>query len=318
MYRPLSKPRARGIAVLATLLAAGVVAAACSRDNVARQSASSESSARPLEGPVKDARAGFAGVEAKRVAATDMASVASPAPASPLQQPAPRMTDSVIASMIIRHGNVSIQVDSLEIAMSTVRAMATRLGGYVGNVTTSTGEFSVRTSVIEVKVPSARFDEAMSTLTPLGKVEQSNATAEDVGEEYVDMAARMANARRLEDRLVSLLATRTGKLQDVLTVERELARVREEVERYEGRLRFLRSRAAMSTLAVTLHEAIPLVNPNPGTNVIGEAVKDMWRNFVMFVAAVISSLGVLVPIAAIAGLVALGWRRLNRPPPAKA
>ncbi|MBC7895717.1 MAG: DUF4349 domain-containing protein [Cytophagaceae bacterium] len=216
--------------------------------------------------------------------------------------------------MIIRNGYVSIQVDSLEIAVAAVRAMATRLGGYIGNVSTNTGEYQVRSSTIEVKIPSARFEEAMATLTPIGKVEQSNSTAEDVGEEFVDMTARMQNARRLEERLVMLLTTRTGKLEDVLAVERELARVREEIERFEGRLRFLRSRVAMSTLSVTVHEAAPLVSSNPGTSVIGEAVKAMWRNFVTFVAAVIASLGVVVPVGAILGLAAWWWRRRRRPP----
>ena len=72
-------------------------------------------------------------------------------------------------------------------------------------------------------------------------------TAEDVGEEFVDVSARMENARRLEQRLVTLLASRTGKLSDVLAVERELARVREDIERYEGRLRYLRAHAATSS-----------------------------------------------------------------------
>jgi len=309
MYRPALPHRSRHLLVLASLAVAGALGAACGGGvKVETPADAPAASARPLQESV-----GFAGAEAKRMAVSDAATVSPAAPAPPRPQ-GPRATDSVTASMIIRNGNVSIQVDSLEIAVAAVRAMATRLGGYIGNVSTSTGEFAVRSSTIEVKVPSARFDEAMSTLTPIGKVEQSNATAEDVGEEYVDMTARMANARRLEDRLVTLLATRTGKLEDVLAVERELARVREEIERYEGRLRFLRSRAAMSTLSVTVHEAAPLVNPNPGTNVIGEAVKAMWRNFVMFIAAIISSLGVLVPIGVIVGLVAWGWRRLNRPP----
>src|SRR5205823_10851551 len=76
---------------------------------------------------------------------------------------------------------------------------------------------------------------------PIGKLESVNVSAEDVGEEYVDVAARMANARRLESRLIDLLAARTGKLKDVLDVEQELARVREEIERYEGRLRYLKA-----------------------------------------------------------------------------
>ena len=79
-------------------------------------------------------------------------------------------------------------------------------------------------------------------------------SAEDVGEEFVDVAARAANGRKLEQRLIDILGTRTGKLSDVLAVERELARVREDIQRQEGRMRYLRTRASLSTLSVTVHE----------------------------------------------------------------
>jgi hypothetical protein len=128
-------------------------------------------------------------------------------------------------------------------------------------------------------------------------VETVSVNAEDVSEEYVDVTARAENARRLETRLVDLLARRTGKLEDVLAVERELARVREEIERYEGRLRFLRTRAAFSTLAVTLHEPVPVLGDRPGANPIAAAVREAWRNAVRFVAAAIALSGVLIPLA---------------------
>lgn len=244
---------------------------------------------------------------ARAAAPADMAMEAS-APAPGGQLPAIR-EDAQTPSMIIRNGNVTIQVDSLELAIAAVRQLATSLGGYVGNVSTSTGEYAVRSATLELKIPSARFDDALGGVAPIGKVEQSNTTAEDVGEEFVDVTARVANAKRLEERIVNLLATRAGKLEDVLAVERELARVREEIERYEGRLRFLRSRVSMSTLSVTVHEPAPLVNPNPGTNVIAEAFRDMWRNFVGLVAWVISSLGVIVPVAL---ALAIAWRLIGR------
>jgi len=83
-------------------------------------------------------------------------------------------------------------------------------------------------------VPAGRFDEVVAGLRPMGRLESVNVNAQDVGEEYVDVTARIDNARRLEQRLIGLLATRTGKLKDVLDVEQTLARVREEIERYEG------------------------------------------------------------------------------------
>ena len=217
--------------------------------------------------------------------------------------------------MIIRNGDVSIQVDSVDQAIAAVRQLAATLGGYVGNVSMLTGTYEVRSASLELKVPAPRFDDALAGLRPLGKVERSTATAEDVGEEFVDISARVANARRLETRLVELLARRTGKLDDVLSVERELARVREEIERYEGRIRYLSARVATSTIVVTVHEKAPLVATNPGTSVLGQAFKGMWRNFVRVIAAGIESLGVLIPLAGLVWVLHLAvawWRRKVR------
>ncbi|HEV2150401.1 MAG TPA: DUF4349 domain-containing protein [Longimicrobiaceae bacterium] len=236
----------------------------------------------------------------------------------------PAAADTIaVPAMIIRSGQATVQVDSLEPAIAKVRELAQRLGGYVANTALQGGRRATRHAMLEVKVPAERFDEALRGLRPLGEVESVNVTAQDVGEEFVDVSARMANARRLEERLVELLRTRTGRLEDVLAVERELARVREQIERYEGRLRYLRTRAAVSTLTVNLHEPYPVVGDYPGANPIMTAFRDAWRNFVGFVAAFIASLGILVPLAVILWLawlvfrrVRAGRRRRTPPPPA--
>jgi len=213
-----------------------------------------------------------------------------------------------VSDMVIRTATASIKVDSLEPAVAAVRGLAARVGGFVANTGIQTGEGQLRSATIEVKVPATRFDEALAGLKPIGELESANVQADDVGEEYVDVTARMDNSRRLERRLIDLLATRTGKLKDVLDVEQSLARVREEIERYEGRLRYLRAHTAISTLTVYVHEPVPVVG-SAGTSVMGEAFKQAWRNFVTFLALVVQSLGVLIPLGALAGA---GWFALRR------
>ena len=223
-------------------------------------------------------------------------------------------TDSVIPQMIIREGTATVRVDSLEIAIAQVQQLAQRLGGYVANTSMRTGAENAREASLELKIPSARWDQALGGLKPIGKLESQQTSTEDVGEEYVDVTARMQNARRLEERLVTLLATRTGRLEDVLAVERELARVREEIERYEGRLRYLRSRVSMSTLTVELHERYPVLSP--GHNPIVDAFAEAWRNFVGFLAGFIAMLGWLVPLVLVLGAIIWVlrwfWRRAGR------
>ena len=215
---------------------------------------------------------------------------------------------STAASMIIRTGHATIEVDSLEPAFANIQALALRVGGYVANVSMHTGRAQLRQATLEVKVPAARFDEALAGLEPVGKLEALEMSAQDVGEEYADIEARMSNARRLEERLLTLLATRTGRLEDILAAERELARVREEIERYEGRLRYLQARTTLSTLHVTVHEPAPILGRN-ARNPIVDAFRSAWRNFVDLVAGLIALSGIVIPLAAIALGIVVAWRR---------
>jgi len=210
--------------------------------------------------------------------------------------------------MLIRTATASIEVDSLEIAVAQVKQLAAQFGGYVANSGVETGKKRLRNATLEVKIPVTRFDDALSGLTPIGKVESVNVSAEDVGEEYVDVDARMENARRLERRLIDLLGTRTGKLKDVLAVETELARVREEIECYEGRMRYLKAHTATSTISVTVHEPIPVVG-SAGHSVMGDALAQSWRNFVVLVSLAVQSLGIVVPLALVAVVGWIGMRR---------
>jgi hypothetical protein len=213
--------------------------------------------------------------------------------------------------LILRTGQASIEVDSLEAGMTHLRRLAQRAGGFVADAAVQSGRNQVRQATLELKVPSARFDELTEGLQPIGRLEFVNVSAEDVSEEFVDLTARAANGRKLEERLIELLRTRTGKLQDVLSVERELARVREEIERIEGRLRYLRTSAQLSTLSVSLHEPLPIV-ATQGRGPIAEAFREAWRNFVGVLAGAIASLGYLVPVVVLGwGILTIGrkWRK---------
>ena len=211
--------------------------------------------------------------------------------------------------MVIRTGSVTMKVDSLAPAIARLRLVAQQLGGYVGATSIQVGTEQLHSATVEMKVPAARWTQLLEGIRPIGVLEHQEENAEDVGEEYVDVTARVANARRLESRLIALLENRTGKLADALEVEQQLARVREEIERYQGRLRYLSSRASMSTMTVTLHEPAPVIGAHPGDNPILDAFRTAWRTFVGFIAFLIASLGVLIPLAII---VAVVWWVIRR------
>jgi hypothetical protein len=118
---------------------------------------------------------------------------------------------------------------------------------------------------VEIKVPSASFRDAMTKIEAIGGVVGRSVTADDVSEEFHDLEVRLVNLRATRIRLQEFLA-KAPNIQDMLTVERELERVAQEIDRMEGRLEFLRTRAAMSLISVHLTpkpKSAPLVITPP-------------------------------------------------------
>jgi len=258
-----------------------------------------------------DAQAGAAPIAAKAERARSTSNVSSNADAAdPLSLGTPISAADPAGTMIVRHGEASIQVEKLEGAVARIRQTAGQVGGFVGNTSLLAGKEEQKTATLELRIPSAQFDAVVGALSQLGKVETVTVSAEDVSEEYVDLGARLANARRVEARLVEMLGTRTGKLSDVLTVEQELARVRQEAERYEARIRWLEHRASLSSLSVSLHEKAPLIEPPRGNGPILEAFGEAWTRFVALTAWLIASLGILIPAGAVIGVIIVVTRRL--------
>lgn len=280
--------------------ASGVTAQSMGRPSRSVGSASQLSDVGAAEGKAEAANAiQFTGAPAS----------APPSGPDPLQSVDAR---ALAPAMVIRTGQAFIEVDKVDPAILKIRQLAAQVGGYITNSSINGGHDQIRQATLELKIPAPKYDEAVSSLSTVGKIETVSSSAQDVGEEFVDVTARVNNSRRLEERLISLLANRTGKLDEVLRVERELARVREEIERYEGRLRYLTARVAMSTLTITVHEPAPILGSTPGENPIAAALRRAWRNFVAVVAGSIAALGVAIPLALLGLAIWFGYRRWKR------
>jgi len=295
------------------LLAPLLLFASCQRESRASREEVATVDLPSQSEPAAAPNAAAPGQDALSRSSADGAASGGANPAAPRQPPSnAAAVDSAPPRMIIRTGTATLRVDKLEPAIARVQRIAEQMGGYVASTSVQSGRDEAREATLELKLPAGRWDQALAGLRPLGDVEALTTATEDVGEEFVDVTARMENARRLEQRLVELLANRTGRLEDVLAVERELARVREEIERYEGRLRFLRSRVSLSTLTVKLHEPVPVIGGRPGGNPIVDAFRTAWDNFVGFLAAFIASLGWMIPLGVIVAALVWSYRKLMR------
>jgi len=144
-----------------------------------------------------------------------------------------------------------------------------------------------------------------------GRVDTSDVTSEDLSREIVDTEAQLRAKVTLRDRLQALLAGRPGRLADLLSVERELARVQGEIDSAQSQLTVMRSRVAMSEITIQYAPR----------DVVGATVRSpLSRSLSGFFAIMAASLASMIDIAAAAApwalvLGGLAWvlrRRLQR------
>lgn len=184
---------------------------------------------------------------------TPSPSKAPPASPADIKAGAPRPADAKGAKsagaaqhapVIIYQGDLRMMADEEAIPKTIDRIIdvAESVGGHLAGR---------KDQSVQVKVPSASFRDALAKVEGLGGVVARSVTADDVSEEFHDLEVRLANLRATRQRLQEFLA-RAGNVQDLLTVERELERVAQEIDRAEGRLEFLRARATMSLISVSL------------------------------------------------------------------
>ncbi|MSQ12069.1 MAG: DUF4349 domain-containing protein [Dehalococcoidia bacterium] len=148
---------------------------------------------------------------------------------------------------------MSVQVADVPQALSQVRAVAEGLGGFVENLNSSGGEGQPQYATVTVRVPQDQFFTAVERISVLGEVQNQNLGSEDVTEQFIDLKARLQSAQREELSLLSLLE-KADTVSDILVIERELTRLRSEIERLQGQINFLERRLDLATISVSLAE----------------------------------------------------------------
>jgi hypothetical protein len=151
-------------------------------------------------------------------------------------------------TMLIYTAHLTLAVFQVQKDLDRVEQLARSVGGYL----------SARTDTqVTIRVPRARFDEALAAVERVGDVLHRDVTAQDVTDEYADLDVRLKNARAMRDRLQQLLEK--AAVKEALEIEKELGRITEEIERMEGRLKLLSDEIAYSTISVTFQS----VDQNP-------------------------------------------------------
>jgi hypothetical protein len=217
---------------------------------------------------------------------------------------------------IIRNAELTLETDSPVEGQRRITAVVESLGGFV-----VTSEFKQNVAAkqsqsvaVVARVPASRFDAALQQIYGVGKVAQNKESGQDVSEEYVDIEARIRTKKALEAQFLEIMK-QAKKVSDALEVQNELAGVRTEIERLEGRRRFLDNQSALSTITVNLQLPAPVV-ATTGTG-FGHDVKQAFGDAVDTAAALvlflIRTLIILTPFALIFGPPAwFIWRLARR------
>lgn len=222
--------------------------------------------------------------------------------------------------MIVRTAELTLTTKDFDKAHAGAEEILNRHGGYIGELTVNSPANSGRTLTATFRVPAEQLDAAMAELKKLGRVESESQSGEEVTQQYVDLQARLDNARHTEQRLSALLRDRTGKLSDVLAFEKEIDRVRGEIESMEAQRKSLAKQVSYATLSATMTEdygqQLHVVPPSTSTRFHNAAVdgyRSLADGFVSLVLFLLSAGPSLLVWGAILFFVGrMIWKRLRR------
>jgi hypothetical protein len=164
---------------------------------------------------------------------------------------------------VIYKGSLDLVVTDFAEAEKGLHGIITSSGAFIDELNEDRRSGSQRYAKWVVRVPADGVQGFLDQVGSLGVTQYRGLSADDVTEEFVDLAARTKSKRQLESRLLELVAAKAADIKDLASLESELARVREEIERMEGRVRYLSDKVAMSTITITMREEQHYVAPAP-------------------------------------------------------
>ncbi len=219
-------------------------------------------------------------------------------------------------TLIVKTGTLTLQIshDAFDGIVGEANTLAANAGGYV--VSSEIAGDKHRTGHIVLRVPADRFAGVVDDVEHLGngKVTSRSVNGQDVTPEYIDLNARLTNLQAQEKVLLRLMDQATT-VTDTIRVEGQLSDVQGAIEQLEGRARYLRDQAAMSTITLTLAQtgAAPAAPSEP--NAISQAFRDAGSYSLDVVTTVIAGAGLVLPLAILAGIAFLVgravWRRVE-------
>jgi hypothetical protein len=218
------------------------------------------------------------------------------------QNTAKEVADKVVTK-IIKTADISMQVKNYIESRKAILAMVQANGGYVSSENQSNGTYSI-VNDLEIRIKPEGFDNLVDRISAQAVfVDYKKITADDVTDEYVDAVARVKSKKEVEERYSEILK-KANTISDILQVEEKLRNIREEIESYEGKLKYLNDQVSYSTIKVHFYEKLDYM-PAPETGFghkVGKAFLSGWHGFLLFLVGLVYAWPVWLIAGAIAWL----------------
>jgi len=200
---------------------------------------------------------------------------------------------------IIRNADLQLEANAPEEVQAKVTQIAESKGGFVVESTQSSSDAKATNRdlvTMTIRVPSAKFDEALSEIRQAAsRVIVESIKGQDVTEEFIDIEARLKTQKALEAQFLEIMK-RSNTVADALNVQTEIARVRGEIEKIEGRKRFLESQASLSTIKITLRTPTAFsANASGFFNRLSQAFGNGFDAALSFILVFVTALIALLP-----------------------
>ncbi|RNL64188.1 DUF4349 domain-containing protein [Nocardioides marmoriginsengisoli] len=221
--------------------------------------------------------------------------------------------DAIVAQTkaIISKGQISLHAKDVDKARFDLRKLLDGLDGTIANEeSTADDDGDTERIRLELRVPSARFDEAMDSLTELGTLVDRKRTSEDVTTQVIDNNARVRSQKLSLERIRALLA-QAKTLNQVISIEEQLSQRQAELDSLEQQQKYLADQTSLATIGLYLSRPDDEAAGDDEDDTFLSGLKNGWEHLGSATSAVLTGLGTVLPFAAVLALVVLVGRALS-------
>lgn len=196
----------------------------------------------------------------------------------------PVVNQTAFARKLIKEGMIEFETSDVERTRDQIKAAVTKYDAYVSTDQENKSADKIRYT-LEIRIPSAKFDAFLSSATKdVRYFDHREINVKDVTAEYLDTETRLKTKKQIESRYLQLL-DKASNVKDILSIEKELGTIREEIESAEGQLKLLADQVQYSTLRIHFYKISS--TPTVFSYQVSSSVSKGWENLLTIFLALI-------------------------------